>query len=146
MTLYDEVQRYLRFVENVRVHEPDFLRFATSKDREREAARQILCKWMTRHLDGTESVNVYWTAKGHEMDEFEGIDEGEARTLAGYWHGGQTSPLYAFCSTGTITDGLTSEIESCLEHVASSSAKEELLQLKAYVMSVANFTEEDDGA
>lgn len=33
------------------------------------------------------------------------------RDLAGDWHGGQGSPMYAYSSTGTIVDGLVAEID-----------------------------------
>jgi hypothetical protein len=36
------------------------------------------------------------------------------RFLASLWHGGQWSPLYAFSSTGTVVEGLSGEIRSCL--------------------------------
>lgn len=40
----------------------------------------------------------------------------DVRTVASYWHGGQGSALYAFASSGTIVDGLESEIEECIEY------------------------------
>jgi hypothetical protein len=33
-----------------------------------------------------------------------------ARIIAGRWHSGQTSPLYAFASSGAIEDGLVEDI------------------------------------
>lgn len=33
-----------------------------------------------------------------------------ARKIASEWHGGQSSPLYALASTGSILDGISSEI------------------------------------
>jgi hypothetical protein len=39
------------------------------------------------------------------------IDGGEARIIASEWHGGQTSALYAFSSSGAFVDGLQYEIE-----------------------------------
>lgn len=40
----------------------------------------------------------------------ETIDEGEARLIASHWHGGQSSALYAFASSGTILESLEGEI------------------------------------
>lgn len=45
--------------------------------------------------------------------------------LAERWHGGQWSPLYAFLSTGTVTEGLSSEILSCMSHATKNSDEEE---------------------
>lgn len=44
------------------------------------------------------------------------MDDGFRRTAA-HWHGGQSSPLYVFASTGMITRGLWSEIYRCIDHV-----------------------------
>lgn len=42
------------------------------------------------------------------------ISEEEARKIASHWHEGQWSGLYAFASSGTIQDRLTTEIEACI--------------------------------
>jgi hypothetical protein len=39
------------------------------------------------------------------------------RQTAADWHGGQSSPLYAYASTGTVVTGIDTEIRSCLAHV-----------------------------
>ena len=36
------------------------------------------------------------------------------RALAAAWHGGATSALYAYASTGTVIDGLTDEVADAL--------------------------------
>lgn len=72
------------------------------------------------------------------------------RKVASDWHGGQASPLYAYASTGTITNGLTREIRSCLreagwvgeimDDVPSCPAtewQEELLALLTHIQTVA---------
>ena len=43
------------------------------------------------------------------------MNEQEARQVACDWHSGQWSPLYAFCSSGTITDVdiLIAEVNDC---------------------------------
>lgn len=38
------------------------------------------------------------------------IERPEARRIASEWHGGQSSKLYAFASTGAILEGITNEI------------------------------------
>lgn len=40
-----------------------------------------------------------------------------ARKIASEWHGGQWSPLYALASTGSIVEGITSEISHCLRDI-----------------------------
>lgn len=45
------------------------------------------------------------------------MDETRAREIASWWHSGQWSPLYAFCSTGTRKDGLATEVRQCLAEV-----------------------------
>ena len=63
------------------------------------------------------------------------ISEAEAREIAGEWHGGQWSPLYAFCSSGTMVEGLEGEIADCLRVVYPHSAEDiaRLRSLKEYV-------------
>jgi hypothetical protein len=41
----------------------------------------------------------------------------KAREIAGWWHGGGHTPLYAFSSTGTITEYIFSEVNECLENM-----------------------------
>lgn len=38
------------------------------------------------------------------------IDDGTARRIASEWHGGQTSGLYSFTSTGMIDDRVQDEV------------------------------------
>lgn len=45
------------------------------------------------------------------------MDEARAREIAVWWHGGQWSALYAFCSTGTRRDDLLAEVRQCLAEV-----------------------------
>jgi hypothetical protein len=56
------------------------------------------------------------------------VDEISERYVASLWHGGQFSPLYAFASSGTIIDGLESEIEADLQN--SSASATDLAQLR----------------
>lgn len=42
------------------------------------------------------------------------MTDGEVRFCASRWHGGQASPLYALCSTGSVLPGVAGEIEVCL--------------------------------
>lgn len=69
------------------------------------------------------------------------MTEGEAQFIASQWHGGQSSSLYAFCSTGTIDDFLEIEIENCLTQ-AMNFVKDpdvvDLARLLEYVKEVSN--------
>jgi hypothetical protein len=49
---------------------------------------------------------------------------GDHRQTAEGWHGGQSTALYAYASTGTIAAGLDDEIQACLaivEHADEAS-------------------------
>lgn len=62
------------------------------------------------------------------------ITTSEARRIAGEWHGGQASALYAFASSGSITPNLISEIKfEIAQAVAPGEAIRELLALLEYV-------------
>jgi hypothetical protein len=39
----------------------------------------------------------------------------ELQEVAGHWHSGQWSALYAFCSSGTVVCGLSSEAAKCAQ-------------------------------
>lgn len=41
------------------------------------------------------------------------MDEARAREIASWWHGGQSSALYAFCSTGHRSEDLAREVREC---------------------------------
>lgn len=45
------------------------------------------------------------------------MDETRAREIASWWHGGQSSALYAYCSTGTRRDDLLAEVRECQAEV-----------------------------
>ena len=55
------------------------------------------------------------------------MDEATARRIAGDWHGGQASALYAFCSSGHFDrDNLVGEIRECQveqEHLAAKGER-----------------------
>lgn len=66
------------------------------------------------------------------------LDE-RARALAYDWHGGQSSPLYAFASSGLVADldALLSEVQTCIymvERCAGYTEKHrtELVKLRRY--------------
>jgi hypothetical protein len=42
-------------------------------------------------------------------------DLSELRAIASAWHGGMSSPLYAFASSGAIVDGIEREIRECMD-------------------------------
>lgn len=39
------------------------------------------------------------------------------RELAALWHGGMWSPLYAYCSSGSVVRGLCNEIRACIRQM-----------------------------
>lgn len=48
------------------------------------------------------------------MEENDGeLDDLGARIVASWWHGGQSTALYSFVSTGAISDDLLWEIGKC---------------------------------
>lgn len=61
-------------------------------------------------------VDEWLLARGApgELDAL-GPAETAARGIAGYWHGGQSTALYAFTSSGTILEELEGEVERELE-------------------------------
>ena len=46
---------------------------------------------------------------------------GERRTVASYYHAGQNSALYSYCSSGHIGTGLAIEVEQCLDDIANGT-------------------------
>lgn len=46
------------------------------------------------------------------------------QTIAAEWHGGQSSALYAYASSGTITHGLSREIVACFALAKSRELKD----------------------
>ena len=61
---------------------------------------------------------------------------GEARKLAEGWHGGQTSPLYSFASTGVIHFDYwdySREIKQCLRELSYDQRADEM-QLLALLL------------
>jgi hypothetical protein len=44
------------------------------------------------------------------------ITDGQARRIAGEWHGGMSSDMYSFVSQGRITDGTQDEVEAEVRH------------------------------
>lgn len=61
----------------------------------------------------------------------------QARKVACAWHGGQSSPLYAFCSSGAIEDqdALQDELAQCIagDKAHGSENSDDLLNLFFYV-------------
>lgn len=56
----------------------------------------------------------------------------DLRRVASEWHGGQSTPLYTFASSGAVVGGVAEEIEACLE-TASPEDRAELKQLLEFV-------------
>ena len=67
------------------------------------------------------------------------ISHAKARKLAYLWHGGQSSPLYAFASSGIVQnlDALKSEVTDCIRVAIFNDYPEkeqnEVLQLQRYI-------------
>ncbi len=58
------------------------------------------------------------------------------RELAGLWHDGQASALYAFSSSGHVSDGLVPELKECIE--LSDEGNTALLAMLEWVMPQVN--------
>jgi hypothetical protein len=67
--------------------------------------------------------------------KFEMLNESLYREIAGKWHGGQRSALYAFASTGTIQPSLAIEIVECMA-MHTGEPKKELLRLGCFYAAV----------
>ena len=75
------------------------------------------------------------------------IHSNKARQIAYAWHSGQWSPLYAFASSGIVSDlsALLVEINKCLQVASTASATRELNSLARFCKSpMVKFCE--DGA
>ena len=60
-----------------------------------------------------------------------------AQRVAYAWHGGKSSPLYSFASTGTRIPGLLAEIDDCLSGgVMTGRDRADLFALRRYVLNV----------
>jgi hypothetical protein len=65
--------------------------------------------------------------------------ERTARKIASEWHGGQFSAMYAFSSTGTVTETLLNEIDADLKVVTQSphyseKDRRKLTRLRKFVL------------
>ena len=61
----------------------------------------------------------------------------KARRIAYDWHGGQSSPMYAFASSGLVADlpALVAEIDDCKRYGLSTQLRE-LNQLRRFVLAM----------
>jgi hypothetical protein len=57
----------------------------------------------------------------------------EARQIASYWHGGQSSPLYALTSSGALVKGVHEELTDCAANTDDPDWWIELDMLLTYV-------------
>ncbi len=86
-------------------------------------------------LELVRAVDEWLLARGApgELDAL-GPAETAARAIAGYWHGGQSSALYAFTSSGTMLPGLAGEIlRDLAEQAAELAHREELEEIRSTV-------------
>jgi hypothetical protein len=74
------------------------------------------------------AINDYYDGNAH-------VDKVIARIIAGWWHDGQGSAMYAFSSSGTITENLVSEIHRDMRESAYSA--DDLMQLR-YLLAYVN--------
>lgn len=87
----------------------------------------------------------------YQGDEDTMITVETARRIASEWHGGQSSPLYAFASSGTVLPGVVEEVEydiSAERHDQSVPKHEidELVSLLEYLrVQVAYFADPKHG-
>ena len=51
------------------------------------------------------------------------------REVAADWHGGQSSALYAYCSSGTVIAGFSAEVRDCIGLADNDDDRAELLAL-----------------
>ena len=65
------------------------------------------------------------------------ITHEKARRIAYDWHGGQSSPMYAFASSGLVADlpALVAEIDDCKRYGLSTQLRE-LDQLRRFVLAM----------
>ncbi len=68
------------------------------------------------------------------------MTESQARRIASEWHGGKSSALYAFASSGTILDTLEREIRDDLKESTEYQSDDELSSLLDYVKEHAPMT------
>jgi hypothetical protein len=62
-----------------------------------------------------------------------GLSALQAKVIANAWHGGQSSALYAFTSTGAILPTADDEIAAQLHHTTNAQNRAELEALAFYV-------------
>lgn len=60
------------------------------------------------------------------------------RELAGQWHGGQWSALYAFCSSGAILVGLDTEIKAAIKEATGCERR----KLRAFLAEIESCCDE----
>lgn len=54
------------------------------------------------------------------MDDIKVISDGKARRIASEWHGGQTTALLSFSTTGMIDDRVTDEVQTEIDLLQAS--------------------------
>lgn len=78
-------------------------------------------------------TRTVWSGVIEAENSGETISEDVARLIASQWHGGQSSPLYAFSSSGVIIDGLETEITEDIEEATETIDKLALPALLKFV-------------
>lgn len=85
-----------------------------------------------RDSDGYVTEEEISRLTAEHAEECDGPENLSYHNLACRWYAGQWSSLYAFLSTGTIQETLSSEILSCIPHAEKNSHPNELQALKEF--------------
>lgn len=84
-----------------------------------------------------ESIIAVVRANGYPSlaDTLEAVtsDTAKAREIAGWWHGGQWSPLYAFASSGHVNRETLREARECLRDVNPSHTRDDIRHLHVLI-------------
>jgi hypothetical protein len=74
------------------------------------------------------------------------VSDGQARRIASEWHGGMSSALYSFASSGAIDlDRVRDEISRELGQLDAGEVRRELLALDKYVGTAGGVPRNRDG-
>lgn len=88
------------------------------------------------YAENPRAINIACEAAQKRGEE---VSEDVARAIAGQWHYGQASPLYAFASSGHFDrDALLGSISALIQDHYDRSDAEDRLQLDMFATYVTN--------
>lgn len=93
------------------------------------------CRKKIRYSD-VDRTDETWLEEfsAEHADECEGPEDLSKEKLAELYHSGQWSALYAFLSTGTITEGISAELRSAIRAAQDQQVHEyEILSLQEFL-------------